>query len=70
MNIMLKRRFNLFYKNISDVKDLYEAAKHPFEIEKFLNIENAQKKLQIEREKTQAALKERDPEIITKLEKL
>lgn len=65
-----EKAFQSFFKNISDVKDLYEAVKHHFEIEKFLNLENSQKKLQIEREKIQAALKERDPEIITKLEKL
>ncbi|WP_339049701.1 hypothetical protein [Rickettsiella endosymbiont of Xylota segnis] len=56
-----------FFKNVSDVKDLYNAVTHHFEIEKFLNLENAQKKLQVKREKIQAALYEKDPEITKKL---
>lgn len=67
-NYHANKAFQSFFKNISDVKDLYDAVTHHFEIEKFLNLENAQKKLQVEREKIQAALHEKDPEITKKLE--
>lgn len=64
------KAFQSFFKNVSDVKDLYDAVKHHFDIEEFLSLKNTQQKIEKEREKIQARLKEKDPEIIKKLEEV
>lgn len=62
------KAFQSFFKNVSDIKDLFDAVKHHFDIEKFLELEKLQKKIHVEKEQMQITLQETDPEIIKKLE--
>jgi hypothetical protein len=49
----IEKAFQSFFKNVSDVKDLYDAVNYHFEIEKILNnLDKAHKKIQIEKKNT------------------